>query len=182
MYDGHAAEIAVAQNSYSEHHSRELWLTSHARLLTELLVEGTTGIFRDTPNYSKSHEASPQKECGENLILAPQLSPTFGLRQHLGALKMVGDLDQRIGRNDLDILARPGRFCSTHRRTIRPSSRELAPITACNTPAAGAVDPSRPSSPSTVRPLNASGDIAPIAARSADRSGCPPSAGRRVRG
>jgi len=32
---------------------------------------------------------------------------------------------------------------------IRPSSRELAPIAAGNTPATGAIDPSRPSSPST---------------------------------
>ncbi len=35
---------------------------------------------------------------------------------------------------------------------IRPSSRALAPIAAGNTPATGAIDPSRPSSPSTVKP------------------------------
>ena len=35
---------------------------------------------------------------------------------------------------------------------IRPSSRELAPIAAGSTPATGAIDPSRPSSPSTVKP------------------------------
>src|SRR4051812_1808970 len=45
---------------------------------------------------------------------------------------------------------------------IRPSSRELAPIAAGNTPATGAIDPSSPSSPSTVKPFNASGGIAPI--------------------
>src|SRR6195256_5018264 len=47
---------------------------------------------------------------------------------------------------------------------IRPSSRELAPIAAGSTPATGAIDPSRPSSPSTVKPDSASGGIAPIAA------------------
>jgi hypothetical protein len=33
---------------------------------------------------------------------------------------------------------------------IRPSPRELAPIAAGNTPATAAIEPSRPSSPSTV--------------------------------
>ena len=47
---------------------------------------------------------------------------------------------------------------------ISPSSRELAPIAAGSTPATGAIEPSRPSSPSTVKPLSASGGIAPIAA------------------
>jgi hypothetical protein len=47
---------------------------------------------------------------------------------------------------------------------INPSSRELAPIAAGSTPATGAIDPSRPSSPSTVKPPSASGGIAPIAA------------------
>jgi hypothetical protein len=40
----------------------------------------------------------------------------------------------------------------------------LAPIAAGSTPATGAIDPSRPSSPSTVKPLSASEGIAPIAA------------------
>jgi hypothetical protein len=47
---------------------------------------------------------------------------------------------------------------------IRPSSRAFAPIAAGSTPATAAIEPSRPSSPSTVKPLNASGGIAPIAA------------------
>ncbi len=47
---------------------------------------------------------------------------------------------------------------------ISPSSRELAPIAAGNTPATGAIDPSSPSSPSTVKPESASGGIAPMAA------------------
>jgi len=47
---------------------------------------------------------------------------------------------------------------------ISPSSRALAPIAAGSTPATGAIDPSRPSSPSTVKPERASGGIAPIAA------------------
>ncbi len=47
---------------------------------------------------------------------------------------------------------------------ISPSSRELAPIAAGSTPATGAIEPSSPSSPSTVKPVSASGGIAPIAA------------------
>ena len=38
-------------------------------------------------------------------------------RQHLRALEMVGDLDQRFRRDDLDIRARPGRFRAAGRRT-----------------------------------------------------------------
>ena len=37
-------------------------------------------------------------------------------RQHLRALEMVGDLDQRIGRHDLQIRARPGGFRAAGRR------------------------------------------------------------------
>jgi len=40
----------------------------------------------------------------------------------------------------------------------------LAPIAAGSTPATGAIEPSSPSSPSTVKPESASGGIAPIAA------------------
>jgi hypothetical protein len=47
---------------------------------------------------------------------------------------------------------------------INPSSRLLAPIAAGSTPATRAIDPSRPSSPSTVNPFSASVGIAPIAA------------------
>ena len=36
---------------------------------------------------------------------------------------------------------------------IRPSPRALAPIAAGSTPATGAIEPSRPSSPTTVKPL-----------------------------
>ncbi len=46
---------------------------------------------------------------------------------------------------------------------IRPSPRALAPIAAGNTPATLAIEPSRPSSPSTVKPFAASCGIAPIA-------------------
>ena len=46
---------------------------------------------------------------------------------------------------------------------IRPSPRALAPIAAGSTPATLAIDPSRPSSPSTVKPFAASCGIAPIA-------------------
>ena len=38
-------------------------------------------------------------------------------RQHLRALEMVGDLDQRICRDDLDVRARPGRFRAASRGT-----------------------------------------------------------------
>ncbi len=37
-------------------------------------------------------------------------------RQHLRALEVVGDLDQRVGGDDLDIGARPGRFRAAGRR------------------------------------------------------------------
>ena len=37
-------------------------------------------------------------------------------RQHLRAFEMVGDLDQRTRRNDLDVRARPGRFRAAGRR------------------------------------------------------------------
>ncbi len=47
---------------------------------------------------------------------------------------------------------------------IRPSPRALAPIAAGSTPATAAIEPSRPSSPSTVKPASASCGIAPIAA------------------
>ena len=47
---------------------------------------------------------------------------------------------------------------------IKPSPRALAPMAAGNTPATGAIEPSRPSSPKTVKPDSASCGMAPIAA------------------
>ena len=47
---------------------------------------------------------------------------------------------------------------------IRPSPRAFAPIAAGSTPATGAIEPSRPSSPSTVKPATASCGMAPMAA------------------
>jgi hypothetical protein len=47
---------------------------------------------------------------------------------------------------------------------INPSSRALAPMAAGRTPATGAIDPSRPSSPKTANPATASWGMAPIAA------------------
>jgi hypothetical protein len=47
---------------------------------------------------------------------------------------------------------------------IRPSCREFAPIAAGNTPATAAIEPSSPSSPSTVKPASESCGTAPIAA------------------
>ena len=47
---------------------------------------------------------------------------------------------------------------------ISPCPRALAPMAAGNTPATGAIEPSSPSSPSTVKPEIASGGSAPIAA------------------
>ena len=51
-------------------------------------------------------------------------------RQHLRAFEVVGDLDQRIRRDDLDVRARPGRFRAAGRRAdqallarIRPDRR-----------------------------------------------------------
>src|SRR5262245_14502981 len=52
---------------------------------------------------------------------------------------------------------------------INPCPRPLAPIAAGNTPATGAIDPSRPSSPRTVKLLSASCGMAPIAASEHDR-------------
>ncbi|MET3968838.1 hypothetical protein ABID62_004921 [Bradyrhizobium sp. S3.9.1] len=40
-----------------------------------------------------------------------------GPRQHLRALEMVGDLDERLGRDDLDVRACPRRFRAAGRRT-----------------------------------------------------------------
>ncbi len=47
---------------------------------------------------------------------------------------------------------------------INPSPRALAPIAAGRTPATGAIEPSRPSSPKTANPDSASWGMAPIAA------------------
>jgi hypothetical protein len=47
---------------------------------------------------------------------------------------------------------------------IKPSWRALAPMAAGKTPATGAIEPSRPSSPSTVQPESASDGMAPISA------------------
>ena len=47
---------------------------------------------------------------------------------------------------------------------INPSLREFAPIAAGSAPATAAIEPSRASSPSTVKPLSASCGTAPIAA------------------
>ena len=47
---------------------------------------------------------------------------------------------------------------------IRPSPRALAPMAAGSTPATAAIEPSRPSSPSTVKPASASCGMAPIPA------------------
>jgi hypothetical protein len=43
--------------------------------------------------------------------------PRLWARQHLRALEMVGDLDQRVRGDDLDIRARPGRFRAAGRGT-----------------------------------------------------------------
>src|SRR6266704_4915335 len=83
-------------------------------------------------------------------------------RQHLGALEMVGDLDQRIGGDDLKVRARPGRFRSALRRTDQAFVARIGADLSGSTPATGEIDPSGPSSPSTVKPFNASGGIAPI--------------------
>jgi hypothetical protein len=46
---------------------------------------------------------------------------------------------------------------------IRPSPRALAPIAAGSTPATAEIEPSRPSSPSTVKPFVASCGMAAMA-------------------
>src|SRR5215467_10522973 len=48
---------------------------------------------------------------------------------------------------------------------MRPSPRALAPIAAGSTPATAAIEPSRPSSPSTVKPDSASAHFAPAMVR-----------------
>lgn len=44
----------------------------------------------------------------------------FGARQHLRALEVVGDLNERGGRDDLKLGARPCRFRAAGRRTDQP--------------------------------------------------------------
>src|SRR5437899_5574565 len=85
-----------------------------------------------------------------------------GPREHLRALEMIGELDQRLCGDDLHVRARPGGLRPAGERADQTLA--VAPIAAGSTPATGAIEPSRPSSPSTVRPAAASCGIAPIAA------------------
>src|SRR5262245_39899498 len=91
-------------------------------------------------------------------------NPGLGTCQNLRTFEMVGELDQRLCGNDLDFGAGPGCFSTDAAGQINPGPRPLAPIAAGNTPATGAIEPSRPSSPRTVKLLSASCGMAPIAA------------------
>src|SRR3954453_2503573 len=83
-------------------------------------------------------------------------------RQHLRSLEVVGDLDERTCGDDLNVRARPCRFRAASRRTDQPPPPYIGADRGGRTPATGAIDPSRPSSPRTVKPVSASGGIAPI--------------------
>lgn len=99
------------------------------------------------------------------LRLAELMHFRLRARQHLRALEVIGDLDQRFRRDDLDVGTGPCCFRTAGGGADQSFiARVLAPIAAGNTPATGAIDPSSPSSRSTVKPLSASGGIAPIAA------------------
>src|SRR5437763_9799818 len=91
----------------------------------------------------------------------------FWLRtgKHLRAAEMIGELDQRCSRDDLHFGALAQAASAPQAvGQMRPSPRALAPIAAGKTPATAAMEPSRPSSPSTVKPESASAGMAPIAA------------------
>jgi hypothetical protein len=57
------------------------------------------------------------------LLMHPRLRP----RQHLRAFEMVGDLDQRMRRHDLDVRARPGRFRAASRRADQAFLARIGP-------------------------------------------------------
>jgi hypothetical protein len=85
-------------------------------------------------------------------------------RQYLCAAEMIGELDERRGRDDLHFRARPGGFGAAGAGADEAFAAALAPIAAGSTPATAAIEPSSPSSPKTVKPATASGGMAPIAA------------------
>jgi hypothetical protein len=70
-------------------------------------------------------------------------------RQDLGAAEMIGERDQARGRDDVDILAGPGRFRAALFRADQALRCALAAIAAGSTPATGAMVPSSDNSPST---------------------------------
>ena len=90
--------------------------------------------------------------------------PGFGRISTLGALEVVGQLDERRRRDDFHLGAGPGCFRSAGRRADqsfgsgvradrrRPRARDRG------------IEPSRASSPNTVKPLSVSCGTAPIAA------------------
>ena len=53
--------------------------------------------------------------------------PRLRARQHLRAFKVVGDLDQRMRRHDLDIRARPGRFRAASGRADQALLARIGP-------------------------------------------------------
>jgi hypothetical protein len=101
-------------------------------------------------------EVDSDASCLEDFWLRP--------REHLRALEVVGKLDERGRRDDLDLGARPRGFRPHAAGQIKPSPRALAPMAAGRTPATAAIEPSRPSSPNTANPESASWGMAPIAA------------------
>ena len=85
-------------------------------------------------------------------------------RQHLRALEMIGELDERVRGDDLDLGRRPGRFRPAGRRTDQALPARIGADRGRQHAGDGAIAPSSPSSPSTVKPEIASCGIAPIAA------------------
>ena len=80
-------------------------------------------------------------------------SPGSGRDEHLRALEMVGELDQRARREDLDVAPAQAASGPQAAGQISPWPRALAATAAGSTPATAVIEPSSASSPSTVKPL-----------------------------
>src|SRR5690348_1162763 len=91
-------------------------------------------------------------------------NPGLRARQNLSSLEMICDLNERTGGDDLDVGARPGCLRAAGCGADQPFIARIRTDRSGQNPATAAIDPSRPSSPSTVNPDNASEGIAPIAA------------------
>ena len=85
-------------------------------------------------------------------------------RQHLRALEVVGELDQRGRGDDLDVGARSRRLGSAFGRADQAFATRIGADRRRQHARHRAIEPSRPSSPKTAKPDSASCGMAPIAA------------------
>jgi hypothetical protein len=109
-------------------------------------------------------EVERDASCLEDFRLRP--------REHLRALEVVGELDERGDAATISISGLAHAASGPHAAgQIKPSPRALAPMAAGRTPATAAIEPSRPSSPNTANPDSASCGMAPIAAISPSAMG-----------